>query len=286
MGFRGAVRGQSTQIGFVLMLGILVAAFSMYQSTVIPDQNAGIEFIHNQQVQKQVLDLRNNILGVGSRNSAKGSVLEMAPRYPTRLVGFNPRDPAGRLYTIGAEEQDINVRLYDANIIDMFGAPISTTQFNTGIIVYAPNYNEYPSAPETVYDQTTVYNKYEDSVSRLTGQTLIDGNEINIRYFDSRINRVTTRTAVIDVKYEQRDSYQIEAEGDLQLAFSSYAPPEAWEFLEETEPNVPEDGVTGLEQDDTEADIHRVQVDLVNAPENGGEYTVEATKVVIQSRIP
>jgi hypothetical protein len=284
MGFGGDSRAQATQIGFVLTLGILVVAFSMYQSTIIPNQNGGAEFTHNQRVQKQMLDLRNNILGVSSTSSAKGSVLEMAPDYQTRLIGLNPREPAGRLYTIGTGKNgpEMIVEFSGAGRTDNLARPGT---YETGSIVYNPTYHEYPKAPKTVYGHTMVYNKHRDGISRLTGQTFIDGTEIKIRHFKSRLNRVTTRTAAVDIKYERGDRYsitQIDGE-ELQLVFDSYAPPDTWQFLEDSAENVPDEGVSGSEKDpDTDADIYRIEVEL----DDDEEYNVEIYEFTIQSRIP
>jgi hypothetical protein len=217
------------------------------------------------------------MLGVNVNSIAKGSVLEMAPRYQTRLVGLNPREPAGRLYTLGTENREIDVGFRGAQLARGLARD---DPYNTGIIAYAPNYNEYPTAPETVYDQTTVYNKHRDGISRLTGQALLNGETINIVHFESTINRVTTRTAAIDVTFEGGDTYGIEANGNLRLVFSSYAPPDAWEFLEDTEVNV--DDVSGGSQPDTDADIYEITIDL----DDDETYTVEETKVTVESRIP
>jgi len=51
-------RGQAIQIGAVILFSFVVIGFSLYQATVVPDQNSEVEFNHNQNVQQDMLSYR------------------------------------------------------------------------------------------------------------------------------------------------------------------------------------------------------------------------------------
>ena len=69
-GVRDRISGEdqavSTVIGFVLIFGILVVSFSVYQATVVPQQNEDVEFEQQQSVQSDLIELSSSLLDVRS----------------------------------------------------------------------------------------------------------------------------------------------------------------------------------------------------------------------------
>lgn len=70
MTFRDDDRAVTVQVGTVLLFASLVVAMSLYQATVVPNQNHSVEFRHNQEVKGELLDLRNAVVRTGRRGPA------------------------------------------------------------------------------------------------------------------------------------------------------------------------------------------------------------------------
>ncbi|MFC7028748.1 hypothetical protein ACFQH8_17685 [Halomicroarcula sp. GCM10025710] len=82
MSLVGDERGQAIQIGAVLLFGVLIISFSTYQAFVVPDQNRGIEFSHNQEVQSQMQDLRNAVVSVGGIRGSQAVSVQLVRATP------------------------------------------------------------------------------------------------------------------------------------------------------------------------------------------------------------
>ncbi|MDZ7746206.1 MAG: hypothetical protein U5K28_06720 [Halobacteriales archaeon] len=53
--FRGDTRGQSVQVGVIILFAFAIIAFTSYQAVVVPQQNQQVEFDHNQEVQSDMV---------------------------------------------------------------------------------------------------------------------------------------------------------------------------------------------------------------------------------------
>src|SRR6056297_3327826 len=95
-------RAVTVQVGVVLLFAILVVAMSLYQSTVVPGQNQGAEFEHEQTVQGQMTDLRNAILRTGTTGAGQPTSVTLGTRYPQRTFFINPPPATGELRTTAA----------------------------------------------------------------------------------------------------------------------------------------------------------------------------------------
>jgi len=82
-------RGVSEVVGFILVFGMLVIAFTVYQGIVVPDQNRQVEFQHNQQVQRQLQDLRNAIVTTAATGSGQAVSVTLGATYPRRTIAQN-----------------------------------------------------------------------------------------------------------------------------------------------------------------------------------------------------
>ena len=69
--YRDDDRGQSIQIGAVLLFGALIVALAGYQAFVVPQQNERVEFAHSQTVQDDMQDLRNALVSATGEASTR-----------------------------------------------------------------------------------------------------------------------------------------------------------------------------------------------------------------------
>ncbi|MEF8883260.1 MAG: hypothetical protein V5A34_12140, partial [Halapricum sp.] len=193
MQFRDDRRGQAIQIGAVLLLGAVVLSLSIYQASVVPEQNREIEFKHSQQVQDQLGDARNAIVSTGSTGDGRSVSVQMGTQYPSRIIAMNPSPPSGRLSTVGTTDGSVNVTVSNATATGETGHFWVGTDrsYNTGAIVYRPGYNEYTSAPTTWYENSVLFDEFRDANLTVTDQRLVDGDRISLvtlngSYYTSR----------------------------------------------------------------------------------------------------
>ena len=66
MDLLGDRRGQSIQIGAIILFGALIILLSTYQAFVVPDQNREVEFKHSQAVQNDLKEFRSGVISVAS----------------------------------------------------------------------------------------------------------------------------------------------------------------------------------------------------------------------------
>ncbi|MFC7136658.1 hypothetical protein ACFQRB_09430 [Halobaculum litoreum] len=85
----------TVQIGAVILFGFLIVALSTYQAAVVPDQNREVEFLHNQEVQTDVVQVANSLSATGRTGSAAPQTVALGTRYPSRALFVNPPPRGG-----------------------------------------------------------------------------------------------------------------------------------------------------------------------------------------------
>lgn len=208
MAFQGDERAQSVQVGAVLLFAVLIVAFSSYQAFVIPNQNSEIEFNHNQQVHSQMQDLRNAIVSVPGASSSTSVSIQLGTRYPSRAIAQNPGPPTGSLRTNGTTDESKNVTISNAEATGETGDYWDGTNrsFNSGTLVYSPNYNVYGQAPDTYYEHSVAYNQFREGTIFLSGQTLVDGREISLVALNGSVSRTASGSTAVDVRPVSRST--------------------------------------------------------------------------------
>lgn len=191
MRLRGDDRAVTVQIGAILLFGILIIALASYQAAVVPSANEQVEFQHNQQAQSQMQDVRDSVVRSASTGSTQSASVRMGTQYPSRTLFVNPPPAAGTIRTDGTNNDTVAIVVRNATVPDG-GATLAQDDaqdywdgtdrsYDTGLIAYDVDYNEYENAPTVIYEHTLLYNKVGDRTSvRRTGQTFIDGKQIDL----------------------------------------------------------------------------------------------------------
>jgi FlaG/FlaF family flagellin (archaellin) len=210
MEFRRDDRAVSGVIGAVLVLGFLVIFLSIYQASYVPAQNEGVEFDHSQQVQNDMLEVRNAILSADASGETTYSSIKLGTRYPVRVIGINPPPASGTLRT-GPPEP--------VSIVDGGGAPVSNLCPSTGTIQtrtleYVSGYNEHQSAPTIVYENTVLYLNFSGRSVLLTGQQLVQDDTITIRplntsLYEDGVKRIPVESVPGNVNDEEVQNAEI-----------------------------------------------------------------------------
>jgi len=232
MSFLGDDRAVTVQIGAVILLGFLVISLSLYQATIVPDENGRVEFQHNQQVQQNLQDLRNGILRTASAGRTSPTTVPLGTRYPTRTVAVNPPPSSGRLET----EPSGNVTLVNATAIDGETADYwngSDQEYDTRQLSYRPDYSVYQSAPRTTYASSVLYNGFDNgNVTRaVTDQRLLEGNQIYIVTLNGSYGQSGTRAVSVSPTPVSTSDRTVAVNGDIAIKMRTDLSEDEWERL-------------------------------------------------------
>jgi hypothetical protein len=165
-------RGVSTIIGAVFVFAFLVLALSANQVTVVPAENAQVEFSHNQEVRDDLISARGAIVAASYPQQDGSVTVRLGTQYPSRVFAVNPPPVRGRLTTTALEP--IEVENGGGTSKDVC---VGSEEGRT--LTYTGDYNEF-NAPTTVYENTFLYNQQTSDGS--TGEALLSGPSI---YFDT-----------------------------------------------------------------------------------------------------
>ena len=175
----------TVQIGAVLLFATIIIALATYQATVVPAQNADVEYQHSQQAQNQLTDVRNALLQTAATGNTRPASVTLGTQYPSRVFLLNPPPAAGTLSTEAYTNDTIrvsNVRATNDETADFFAANGDAWSASTKYLSYQPGYHEYDGAPNLVFGATLLSNYYPDQNTSvpLTDQLLVRGNTITL----------------------------------------------------------------------------------------------------------
>ncbi|KPN30538.1 hypothetical protein SY89_01273 [Halolamina pelagica] len=275
MKFWGDDRGQSVQVGAVLLFGFLVIALTTYQTTVVPQQNAEIEYNHNQAAGMDMLDLRNDLLTAGRTGRTTATTVQLGTRYPARALFINPPPPSGTIETVGTNDDAVNVTIgnatADGDVGDYWNG--SDRAFNTGAIVYSPDYNQYQNAPDTGIDIGTgvVFNAQQDAKIPTTDQQLIQGNRINLVLLAGNLSKGGSYATSLDIRpvSSSENTVEIDSDQNVTITLATRLSVEQWEDLTSEEPVLAVESVGSIDEE-----FNRIR--LVLKP---GSYRLSVSKI-------
>jgi hypothetical protein len=198
--FRDDTRGVTVQIGAVLFFATVIVGLSLYQATVVPSQNADVEYRHSQTVQGDMVDLRNSILETASSGNAQTASVKLGTQYPSRVFLMNPPPATGTLSTGQYENNTISVSNVEANDTETRDYINGTWTAPTKYLSYQPNYNEYDGAPSRIHEASFLYNHYDDANVPLTDQLLVDGDTITLVALNGSTSTSQSGTVSVSAK--------------------------------------------------------------------------------------
>lgn len=202
MDFRGDDRAQALQVGAILLFGFLVLGLSLYQATVVPDQNRGVEFNAYQDAAADLADLRNDVITAASKDTTTGTNVRTGAAYPSRSVFINPPPPIGELRTTDPRNVTIeNVTAVDgesANTELFVETALDGRNYSTRDVRFTPDYNVFDGQPMVVTGQQAYrYTDGEDAqFLPMTGQTLLQGDQLNLLLVDGDLSESGATTTV------------------------------------------------------------------------------------------
>lgn len=212
MSFRAADRGQSIQIGAVLLFGVLVILLASYQAVVVPDQNRQVEAAHVDTVSQQMQELRNAIVSVPTTAAGQSITMTLGVEYPSRVVAVNPPAPTGAVRSLGTGSERVNLTVANAVATDDEVDDHWTGRnrsFNTGAVAYRPGYNEYRNSPTIVYENSLLYHRFGSRDLTRAGQRLVDGRELRLLTVNGSLDLAASDTVPVDLAAASASSRRV-----------------------------------------------------------------------------
>ncbi|RCU47804.1 hypothetical protein DU504_11135 [Haloplanus salinus] len=181
MGFRDANRGQAIQVGAILLFGILILGLSIYQASVVPQQNSRVEFNTYQEATDDMVSVRDDVVTAGTEGTAASTTVETGATYPARSIFVNPGVPSGTVSTASAPNVTLSgVRPVDSEASNTrtFWNQTSGT-YETNRVTFTPSYNEFDGSPVAIAGQG-VYRFPDGRVLPISAGSTISGNRITL----------------------------------------------------------------------------------------------------------
>ncbi|MFW6436281.1 MAG: hypothetical protein ACOCYZ_01445 [Halococcoides sp.] len=196
----GDTRGQSTQIGALLLFAILIIALAGYQASAVPAQNAAAEFEHSERVRGDLLDVHNAIVSV-SDGARQAVLVELGLRYTPRLFAVNPGPVTGTARVDDGPPWNRSLVIDNASATGETGDYWngSPRTFDTSAIRYRAEYNEHTGAGELIAENTVLYAQFDERRVPTTGQSLIDGRVVGPRIVRGQFREDGTRATSVPI---------------------------------------------------------------------------------------
>lgn len=195
--FSESTRGTSNVVGFVLAFALVITAFTIYQSDVVPHQNERIEYEHNQEMEGEFGKLRETAEDVTVAGSPRSVTLRAGPQYPARAMAVNGPKPVGEIRT--GDARDVRIRGFQYESGDIWQSGTTTT-YTTRLVYYEPHFNYHQEASSYVLENGRTVERFaNDGGGRHVGGTVVTGNRIDLLLLEGDIRR-TGQTVDLELK--------------------------------------------------------------------------------------
>ena len=227
-------RGQSMQIGAILLFGFLVIALTTAQAGLVPADISRAELDHSQRVADQLVGLETAVFETSVTGRPQPTTLDLGAEYDDRLLFVYPPPAAGTLRT----NEPATLAIDNADAVsndDSFGNYWNGTThtYETRAITYKPAYRELDAAPD-YWVEHGVLAAQHDSDSRIemaaNRQPIVDDTEITLLVVDGELaaTGVDTESVVVE-RVTESTTIDVEASGDpIRLRLPTQLSAETW----------------------------------------------------------
>lgn len=244
-------RGQANWVGFVLLLAVLATSFTLYQTTVVPEQNAEVEFQHQQAVETDLQQFDHDVHAVARRGGTLPVTVDLGVRYPPRALARNPPPATGSLRTAGEGRVRVFVDGIEANVSRT--CRYGDRPVRTRALVYRPSYN-VRDAPNLRYEYGLRVAIEDGTVTRVQGDTSLVTDE-TIRLTPLARNYSASSSTPVELTLHGGRAGRLElADRNVSVSIPTAIPADRWAELLANEPKV-----VGVSQEAPD----RVRIDLM-----------------------
>lgn len=194
-------RGVVAVIGFIFIFGILVVSFSIYQASVIPDQNEEVEFDHFLSLGENMVELHQTVHRTRYENTATTDI-DIRDQYPTRVLGVNPGPFTTDVYFGSSGELVIrNFEVVSDGNEQKYWTSQSELIMPTSALFVEPDYNVLQSETYYVYDNQIVSTQYEEqTVANKESTDPIQDNKIDVQTLTGDISNQYSGVQQLEVE--------------------------------------------------------------------------------------
>lgn len=282
-------RAVSEVLGAILIFALVLSLVVIIQVAAVPALNQQIEFAHNQRAQGDMQLIGQHIEYTAATGAETSTSIEMGVYYPTRIFLLNPPPAAASLTTSQSSITLTNAKA-SGETADYWDGASKT--FESQRLAYQPDYNEYASAPKTVYEGWTLYNEHPNSETdiSLDETSPINGKRIRLVALDGRRSETSTAPVTVAARPLSVPEQSVAVHGadgkPIELTFETKLSKAAWSktFASETCADTNDDNTC----DQPDATGHIVDWRVTNGKlhvvlEKGVTYDLRMSKVGIGS---
>ncbi|PSP79807.1 hypothetical protein BRC88_08215 [Halobacteriales archaeon QS_4_69_225] len=226
-------------LGVALLFGITAIGLSLWQTTVVPDQNAEVEFNHYSEIEGDMQELRQAHLQAVTTGQQQSPVLQLGVTYNTRVIGVNPPNPQGTLRTEPLGDIELSNTPDRASNTDVTTQNVcGANRPRTDAIRYDPSYVRLSETetPQLVYENTVLYKETESGDVLVQGdQAIIQGSNINLLPVQSDAVRSSQRTSLSLSSGGYKTVKRLEPTARPSVTIATNIPANKWEKLLESE---------------------------------------------------
>ncbi|TQQ82544.1 hypothetical protein EGH24_03560 [Halonotius terrestris] len=227
-------RGQSLQIGAILLFGFLLIAVTTAQAHLVPADISRAELDHSQRVADQLVGLETAIFETSVTGRPQPATLDLGPTYDDRLLFVYPPPQAGTLRT--TEPATLHIDNAEAVGDDDAFATYwngTTRSYVTRALTYEPAYRELDETPRYRIEHGVLAAQHE-SDSRIemaaNRQPVVDDTDLSLLVVDGELAAAGLGTeSVVPERVTDSTTVEIEDSGDpIRLRLPTELSAETW----------------------------------------------------------
>lgn len=233
-------RAQSVQVGAIILFGFVIISLSIYQATVIPNQNTQAEFEQSQVVRGDISELRNGVQETGVTGAPRSVNVRLGTRFPPRTLFVNPPPMSGSLQTVNQTTANLTVvsatevvtSADNSEFLDYWQN--GSREFESKIVVYTGDYRVYNSAANNVSIQFgQVFAGYPGgrTVNVTDTPNLISNDRLTLVLIQGDLSERGVNPATIDMSSNSQISRREVLSGSVNVTIPTTLPPEQVQSL-------------------------------------------------------
>jgi hypothetical protein len=200
-------RGQSLQVGAVLLFGFVVLALTIFQAEAVPEENKEVEFDHSQEVAEDMVSLYTAIFDTVTDGEPRTASITLGTDYNDRLFFIYPPPASGALQTTEPRQLQFHnvTAIEDPSTNQSFDNywRNETRNYSTRAITYSANYRELTGTADYRIEYGVLAAQYSDNTQLgladnhqpIIGDMDDDGvTEIEVVVVDGDLQKISSDT--------------------------------------------------------------------------------------------
>ena len=227
-------RGQSLQLGAILLFGFLLIALTTAQANLVPADISRQELAHSKRVADQVVRLETAVFETSVTGQPQPTTIDLGAAYDDRLLFVYPPPAAGTLRTTEPRMLHIDnaEAVADDKSFDTYWNG-TTRSYPTRAITYEPSYRELDTAPRYRIEHGVLATRHDAGANIEMADTrnpVIDDTEITLSVIDGELAATgVATTSVVPERVTESTTVAVAASGEpIQLRVPTQLSAATW----------------------------------------------------------